>query len=67
MEEVRSHYCLAGESHSDGCDCQCIPCTTRQKALAQDAFNKCLSQRFKEVFDNSEFRKILAQEILKKK
>jgi hypothetical protein len=67
MEEVRSHYCYVGETHSDGCDCQCVPCTTRQKALAQDAFNKRLSQRLKEVFGDSEFRKILAEEILKKK
>ena len=55
MEEIKSHYCLAGESHFDGCDCNCSTCEDRNKFLKQEAFNKKLNEKLKEVFNDSEF------------
>lgn len=66
MENINTHYCFGGFAHQDSCDCKCGTCVSHREDLARRAFNKRLSQRIKEVFADSEFRLLLAKEILKK-
>jgi hypothetical protein len=45
------HYCVGGEQHKDGCDCQCDFCNRRRKELERIEFNKKLSKRISEGYE----------------
>lgn len=46
-----THYCSAGESHLDGCECQCDFCVRRQKELELKEFNEKLNKRIAEGYE----------------
>ena len=50
-KDDNTHYCVGGEQHKDGCDCQCDFCGRRRDELDRIEFNKKLSKRIAEGYE----------------
>ncbi len=44
----KTHYCLAGEQHQNGCECDCQICEDKRELQKQEEINKILRARIKE-------------------
>ena len=40
--DQKTHFCSKGESHDDGCNCNCTPCLSRTSALNAEVHSKLL-------------------------